>query len=135
MAKHQFQFGTGTGGAALPVKVVPRASRNEIVGVSADGTLKIRVTAPPVDGAANEAVIELLAKALNLPKSSVEIVAGLTNTSKIVSLLGMDPALVDAQLGRDTTPIPGLEAPTPLAVKARVVKRTKPKSKNQPKKK
>lgn len=98
MAERQFHFGKGSGGAALPVKVVPRASKNEIVGVGPDGTLKIRVTAPPVDGAANEAVIELLAKALDLPKSNIEIVGGLSSTSKLVSVLGLAPNLVDKRL-------------------------------------
>ncbi|MBM4422485.1 MAG: DUF167 domain-containing protein [Chloroflexi bacterium] len=98
MSEHKSQFGQGTGGAALPVKVVPRASKNEIVGVGTDGALKIRVTAPPVEGAANEAVIELLADALGLPKSNFDIVAGLTNTNKLVSIIGMSPAQVDEKL-------------------------------------
>lgn len=104
MAEHEFRFGQGTGGAALPVKVVPRASKNEIVGVGPDGALKIRVTAPPVDGAANEAVIALLAKALGIPKSNVDIVAGLTGTSKLVSLIGIDPAAVDEKLRQAAKP-------------------------------
>lgn len=95
MSEHKFIFGHGIGGAALPVKVVPRASRNEIVGVGLDGALKIRVTAPPVEGAANEAVITLLADALGLPKSNIDIVAGLTSTTKLVSIIGVDPAVVD----------------------------------------
>ena len=98
MTEHKFQFSKGTGGAALHVKVVPRASRNEIVGIGTDGALKIRVTAAPVDGAANEAVIKLLAEALDIPKSNIDIVAGLTSTSKIISLIGIEPARVDELL-------------------------------------
>lgn len=98
MSEHRFRFGKGAGGAALPVKVVPRASKNEIVGVGPDGALKIRVTAPPVEGAANEAVIALLSEALGIPKSNIDIVGGLTNTSKLVSILGIDPALVDEKI-------------------------------------
>lgn len=98
MSEHKFQFGKGMGGAALPVKVVPRASKNEIVGIGADGTLRVRVTAPPVEGAANEAVIELLADALGLPKSNIDIVAGLSSTQKLVSIIGIDPLAVDERL-------------------------------------
>lgn len=117
MAERQFHFGKGAGGAALPVKVVPRASKNEIVGLGPDGALKIRVTAPPVDGAANEAVIELLAKALGLPKSKVDIVGGFTNTSKLVSLLGIDPALVDKLLKINRTATAERPQPAALAEK------------------
>jgi hypothetical protein len=68
----------------LAIKVVTRASRNEIVGFSADGLLRVRVTAPPVEGAANKAVIKLLAEALGVAKSNLEIIAGHTSTEKRV---------------------------------------------------
>jgi uncharacterized protein (TIGR00251 family) len=68
-------------GLVLDVHVQPRASRNAIVGVHADA-LKIRLTAPPVDNAANQAVIQLLAKTLKCPKSDLEIVAGHTARRK-----------------------------------------------------
>ena len=103
MIEHKFQFGEGKGGAALPVKVVPRASKNEIVGVGEDGTLRIRVTAPPVEGAANEAVIELLADVLGIAKSNIDIVAGLAGTTKLVSIIGIDPIQVDAKLRAAST--------------------------------
>ena len=103
MTDHKFVFGQGAGGAALPVKVVPRASKNEIVGIGTDGALKVRVTAPPVEGAANEAVIALLAEALNLPKSNIDIIAGLTSTTKLVSIIGVDPATIDQTFRLDTT--------------------------------
>ncbi len=134
MAEHQFQFGQGSGGAALPVKVVPRASKNEIVGIGPDGALKIRVTAPPVEGAANEAVIELLAEALDIPKSNIDIVAGLNNTSKLVSVIGIDPALVDERLKATSQP----EKPAPEAANHNghsPAKKTKAKAKSKNKKK
>ncbi|MEK7785748.1 MAG: DUF167 domain-containing protein [Chloroflexota bacterium] len=98
MSAHKFQFGKGSGGSALSIKVTPRARKNEIVGVMADGTLKIRVTAPPVGGKANEAVIELLADVLNVPKSKIEIVAGETSTQKLVSIADVTPAQVEELL-------------------------------------
>jgi uncharacterized protein (TIGR00251 family) len=62
----------------LSVRIQPRASKNEIVAL-AGGGLKIRLTAPPVDGAANEALVKFLADTLSIPKSHVEIVSGHTS--------------------------------------------------------
>lgn len=104
MTEHKFVFGQGAGGAALPVKVVPRASKNEIVGIGTDGALKIRVTAPPVEGAANEAVIALLADALDLPKSNIDIVAGFSSTTKLVSIIGVEPATIDQRFRITSAP-------------------------------
>jgi len=62
-------------GVALRVKVVPRASRNEIKGVTEDALL-LRIQSPPVDGKANKAVAKFVAKCLQIPASDVELVAG-----------------------------------------------------------
>lgn len=75
-------------GVTFAVRVVPRASRNEIVGVHGDA-LKIRVTAPPVEGRANEALIAFLAKRLDVRKSQVEIVAGGTSRRKMIRVIGL----------------------------------------------
>jgi len=98
MPKHKFQFGHGEGGAALTVKVIPRARKNEIVSFMSDDTLKLRVTAPPVEGAANEAVIELLAAALNVSKNKISIVAGETHSQKVVSVMGITAEQIDDKL-------------------------------------
>ena len=139
MTEHQFKFGLGLGGSALPVKVVPRASKNEIVGIGPDGALKIRVTAPPVEGAANEAVIELLAQVLGIPKSNIDIVAGLTNTSKLVSLIGINPAQVDERLKAAAKPEPAVIDPLEARALAKAFKKAKAaqkaKAKTSPKKK
>ncbi|HET9988456.1 MAG TPA: DUF167 domain-containing protein [Kofleriaceae bacterium] len=74
-----------SGGIALDVLVQPRASRAKL-GPIHDGRLKIAVTAPPVDGEANAAVIELLAKALGIARSSVEVIAGESSRRKTVKL-------------------------------------------------
>ena len=68
--------------------IQPRASRNSIVGVHGDA-LKIALTAPPVDGKANAALREFMADCVGLPKSSVEIVSGLTGRKKSVLLSGV----------------------------------------------
>ncbi|MDX6611403.1 MAG: uncharacterized protein QOD75_589 [Blastocatellia bacterium] len=73
------------------VRVVPRASRSKIAGEH-DGALRIRVTAPPVDGAANEEVIRLLAKALGVTRRNVEIVSGQTSKTKRIKVRGISPA-------------------------------------------
>ena len=72
----------------LSIKVVPRSSRNQIVGFE-QGVLKIKVQAPPVEGAANEAVLELLSKQLKRPKSSLEVAAGISSRHKKIRLTGI----------------------------------------------
>ena len=80
---------TGTeDGVTFAVRVVPRASRNEIAGIHGDA-LKIRVTAPPVEGRANEALIAFLARRLGVRKSQVEIVAGTTSRRKMIRVSGL----------------------------------------------
>lgn len=74
----------------LPVKVVPGASRGEIVGWMGD-RLKVRVAAPPQRGKANEAVVELLAGTLGIPRARVRIVSGTTSPLKVVEVDVRDP--------------------------------------------
>jgi uncharacterized protein (TIGR00251 family) len=71
------------------VRVQPRASRSEIVGLHADA-LKVRLAAPPVDGAANEALIELLADALGIARTAVRIISGATSRGKVVEVDGVN---------------------------------------------
>ena len=68
-------------GINLAVTIQPRAARNQIVGLH-DDALKIKLTAPPVDNAANKMCIQYLAKCLGLPKSALEIVSGRTSRNK-----------------------------------------------------
>jgi hypothetical protein len=84
-------------GVCLRVKLQPRASRNEI-GEAAGNELKIRVTAPPVDSAANEALLRLLADVLDCPRSAVRLTRGHTSRHKVVFLDGMTVAQVAAKL-------------------------------------
>ena len=79
----------------LAVRVVPNASRSEIVG-SEDGTLKVRIAAPPVKGKANKALVKLLAKTLGVRGRQVEIVSGHKTRRKTVRIYGVhSEALVD----------------------------------------
>lgn len=86
------------GGVRLFVRAAPRASRNAVMGVApgADGRLqvKVAVTAVPEDGKANDAIIALLAKAWRIPKSSIGVVAGGTDRSKILFIAGEPAALM-----------------------------------------
>ena len=79
-------------GVVLLVKVVPRASRSEFLGVL-DGRIKIRIAAPPVDSAANEELIRLLARTLQCPKSQIRLLQGRTARTK--NLLVRGATLVD----------------------------------------
>ena len=94
MTSRDFHLHDGKGGAALAIRVTTRARRNEIVEVLSDGTVKIRLTAPPVEGKANKELIAFLAQVLEVPKSRLEIVAGETGRDKLVSVLDMDAETV-----------------------------------------
>ncbi|HLE73229.1 MAG TPA: DUF167 domain-containing protein [Anaerolineales bacterium] len=85
-------------GAALAIRVTPRASRDEIIEVLADQTIKIRLSAPPVEGKANEALIEFLAKVLSVPRGRIEIIAGQTGRDKLVSILDMESSEAQARI-------------------------------------
>jgi uncharacterized protein len=91
-------FSDAKRGAAITVKVTPRAKKTGVAGVMDDGTIKIKLAAPPVNGAANKALVEYLAEVLGLPKSQVDIVAGETSERKLVSLVGISPEKVDTIL-------------------------------------
>ena len=98
MEMKKYHLHDGKKGAALAIRVTPRASRNEIVEVLSDGTVRIRLTAPPVEGKANEALVEFLSKVLDIPPSRIEIVAGVTGRDKLVSILDMDAEEVHARI-------------------------------------
>jgi uncharacterized protein len=84
-------------GVLLEVSVQPRASRSEIVGLH-DGRLRLRIAAPPVDGAANAEVIAVLAKTLGVSKSQIDIVSGQTGRRKRVLVRGSVAADISARL-------------------------------------
>lgn len=100
MTSRQYKFRGGGKGAALAIRVTPRASKNEITEILHDGTIKIRLTAPPVEGKANSELIRFLADVLDIAPSKLEIVAGETGRDKLVSVLDMDPEAVHAQILR-----------------------------------
>ena len=90
MSPRDFHLHDGRKGAALALRVTPRASKNEIVEVLNDGTVKVHLTAPPVEGKANEALLKFLSEILDVPVSSLDIVAGAGGRDKLVSITDMD---------------------------------------------
>jgi len=83
------------GTVTFDVLVQPRASRAKL-GPVHDGRLKVSVTAPPVDGEANAAVIELLAKTLGVSRGAVEVIAGTSSRRKTVRIAGVAAAAIEA---------------------------------------
>jgi len=81
----------------IAVRIVPRASTSEIVG-EIDGVLKVRIAAPPVEGAANRELIRLLARQFKLPQNAVAIISGVRAKNKIVRLRGADAASLNQLL-------------------------------------
>lgn len=71
----------------IKIRVLPRSSKNEVVGEMSDGTLKIKLTAAPVDGAANDSLIKLLSNYFDKPKSKIKIATGATSKNKIIEIL------------------------------------------------
>jgi len=90
-------FHDTTGHTRFTVHVQPRASRTEVVGMHGDA-LKVRVAAPPVEGAANEELVRFLARQLGVPASAVRVVAGESGRRKVIDVAGLDAAVVRAVL-------------------------------------
>ena len=77
-------------GVTFTIKVLPRSSRNEIVGEQ-EGMLRVKLTAPPVEGAANKMLVNFIASKLKVSKSSVTILSGETGRTKTISVSGITP--------------------------------------------
>lgn len=78
-------------GIILPVRIQPRASKDEIVG-EYNGALKIKLTSPPVEGEANRCCIEFLSKRLKIAKSHLEIIKGEKSKDKLIKIIGLGKA-------------------------------------------
>ena len=85
-------------GATFAVKVHPRAKRNAITGEVGDA-LKLSLTAPPIEGRANEACVEFLAKLLKLPRSSVTIASGHSSRRKVIRVVGLSTEEIRRRIG------------------------------------
>lgn len=78
----------GGDGVVIPCYVQPRASREAVIGIH-DSTLKVALTAPPVDGKANEALCRFIGRTLKLPKSAVHLTSGQSSRRKILTVCGL----------------------------------------------
>ena len=85
-------------GVTLRVRVKPRASKDALSG-EREGALVVRLTAPPVEGAANEALVLFLGKTLGVAPSAVRVVSGATGRNKVVRVSGLDEATARERLG------------------------------------
>ena len=85
------------GGVTFAVKVQPRARKNAITG-ELDGALKLALTAPPLDGLANQACVEFFANLLKVPRASITIASGQTNRRKIIRVAGLSAKQLRSRL-------------------------------------
>ncbi|MEQ1644285.1 MAG: DUF167 domain-containing protein [Pyrinomonadaceae bacterium] len=83
-----------TNAVTFSVRVIPRASRSEIVGEH-DGSLKVKLASPPVDGAANAELIKLFAKKFGVSKSDIEIVSGETSKNKRIKIINLSKSMFE----------------------------------------
>jgi uncharacterized protein (TIGR00251 family) len=91
-----------TKGVSFSIKVHPRARKSAITGTVGDA-LKLALTAPPVEGKANQAVIEFFAELFAIPRSSVTIASGETSRNKIVRIAGLSRMAVEQRLSETLT--------------------------------
>jgi uncharacterized protein len=94
----RFRFHDGRIGAAMAVHVTPRSRKDELTGISPDGTLRVRLAAPPVEGAANKALLELLARVLGVRTNALEIIGGEKGKDKIISVMDLDAHIVEEKV-------------------------------------
>jgi hypothetical protein len=81
----------------FPVRLTPRGGADRIDGVDDEGVLRARVAAPAVDGAANDALVRLVTRELDVPRTSVRIVTGATSRRKLVAVVGVAPETLVAR--------------------------------------
>lgn len=96
--KKPYNLSDGKKGAALAIRVTSRATKNEITEILNDGTVKVRLTAAPVNGEDNKMLIEFLSSVLEISPSRLDIVAGGTGHDKLVSVLDMNAQMVQKKI-------------------------------------
>jgi len=90
MSDRKFKLHSGQRGSALAIRITPRASRNEIVELLDDGTIKVRLAAPPTDNETNDALLVFFSEILGVPRTKLDIVAGSAGRDKLISVVDMD---------------------------------------------
>ena len=97
------EAGRGEGSATVTVHVLPRASREGVAGLFGDA-VRVRLTAPPLENRANEALVRFLSASLNVPRSCVEIVSGRRGRKKVVRVAGISREDLFLRLGLQQPP-------------------------------
>lgn len=90
MTDRKFNLHDGKKGAALAVRLTPKASRNKIVGITDDGTVKVHITADSVDGGATPVLMNFLSAVLGVSATRLDLVAGETGYDKLIAVMDMD---------------------------------------------
>ncbi len=103
MAKKEYHLHDGRKGAALAIRVIPRARKNEIAEIMSDGSIKIRLNSPPDERSLNSTLVDFLARVLQISSSKIEVVAGVASRSKLVSILDMDSETAHSQIIKNLT--------------------------------
>jgi uncharacterized protein len=98
MADREFKMHDGQKGSALAVRVTPRASRNEVVEILEDGTVRVRLATSPADEESNATLLEFLAEILGVTQNKLDIVAGKIGRDKLVSVVDMDVDTVHSRI-------------------------------------
>lgn len=94
----EYHLHDGKTGAALAIRVIPRASQNEISEILDDGTIKVRLKTSGTDPASNQALLQFLAEVLAIPVNSLEIVAGQTGFDKLITVINIDSTTVQKRI-------------------------------------
>jgi len=97
MSNRNYRLHNGQKGAALAVRVTPRAARNQIAEILHDGTIRIRLTAAPGEEV-NSELREYLSKILDVPESAIDVVAGQTGRDKLVSVIDLDSEIAHQKI-------------------------------------
>lgn len=98
MSSREFRLHNGKKGSALAVRVTPRASQNQVVGVLNDGTIKVHLTSSAEDADINTSLMAYLSNILEVPRTRLEIVAGENGRDKLISVLDMDTVTVHKKI-------------------------------------
>jgi uncharacterized protein (TIGR00251 family) len=97
-SERKFILHNGQSGAAITIRVTPKASRNEIADIMNDGTVKVRLTSPLDEAQTNQTLVKFLAEVLEISPSQIEIVAGHSEKDKLITVLNLDTTVVQERI-------------------------------------
>ena len=98
MKDREFNLHDGKSGAAITVRVTPKASRNEVSEILDDGTIKVRLTAASNEAKGNHVLLAFLAEVLQVSPGQLEIVAGMTGNDKLITITDLDKSIVHERI-------------------------------------